>query len=259
VVNPTDILTPYKFEELDTEERIGIDALRVRIPLGMLSELDVGLVTGDDFEYESSAVFLRGKFYTMGKDISFLFMGFRENLLAGFDLASSLGGAGVWLETAYVWSDLLNDDDTNTDDYLRLSIGADYSFGDKTYGFIEYHFNQAGKSNPDDYFNLFNTTAYTEGSVYLLGKHYIIPGISYQINPLITYTGQLLTNLNDPSLYFYSMLEYNFASNIYLSAGAYIGIGEGPEIVSQNGFTPKMNSEFGGYPDIYLTSFKLYF
>ncbi len=49
VINPTDVLVPYKFEELDTEERIGVDALRVRIPLGSLSEFDAGAVFGEDF------------------------------------------------------------------------------------------------------------------------------------------------------------------------------------------------------------------
>ena len=31
-----------------------------------------------------------------------------------------------------------------SEDYLRASVGLDYSFGGETYAFIEYHFNGAG-------------------------------------------------------------------------------------------------------------------
>ena len=261
VINPTDVLAPYRFEELDTEERIGVDAVRIRIPLGMLSEFDAGAVMGGDFKLDSSAAFLRGKFYTMKADISAVLIGFKENILAGFDLATSWKGAGIWLESAYVWADALKEgsNDSGDNNYMRASLGCDYSFGDRTYGFVEYSYNQAGSVNSDDYMNLLTETAYTEGSVYLLGEHYLIPGLSYQITPLMIYNGQLLTNLNDPSVYFYSMVEYNFADNIYLSAGAFVGIGEKPELITQPVISARLNSEFGTYPDIYFTSFNIYF
>ncbi len=190
-----------------------------------------------------------------------MLIGFRENLLAGFDLATSWRGAGLWLESAYVWAGALKkESDTGEgDDYLRASLGCDYSFGDKTYGFIEYSYNQAGSGNSSDYASLLGETAYTDGAVYLLGEHYLIPGLSYQITPLLIYNGQLLANLNDPSTYFYSLLEYNFTDNVYLSAGAFIGIGKKPELVFQPTPLAKMNSEFGTYPDIYFTSFNIYF
>ena len=48
VFNPTDAIAPFTFNELDTEDRIGVDAIRVRIPIGMLGELDTGYVFGED-------------------------------------------------------------------------------------------------------------------------------------------------------------------------------------------------------------------
>ena len=260
-MNPTDILAPYRFEELDTEERIGVDAIRARIPMGALSELDLGVVSGKDFNFKSSAAFLRGKFYTLKADVSAMIIAFRENLMTGLDIATSVGGAGVWLESAYTFPDALNDDSNieKDDSYLTVSLGSDYSFGDKTYGFIEYYFNQAGAGDPNEYRSQFTKTAYTEGSVYLLGKHYLISGINYQITPLMNYSGQLLTNLNDPSVFFYSLLEYNFASNIYLSGGAFIGVGKKPEVNYGFPVSEDLNSEFGTYPDIYFTSISIYF
>ena len=105
---------------------------------------------------------------------------------------------------------------------MRLSAGADYNFVQGVYAFVEYHFNSAGQSDPDRYFNnLFYTkrTAYVEGAVYLLGRHYIIPGISWQLTPLATVFAEVLSNLNDGSLLIAPSLEYNISDNLYLSLG----------------------------------------
>jgi len=102
IINPTDIIAPFSFNELDTEERRGVDAVRVRIPLGMMDELDLGVVAGRDFNRDRSAFFIRGKTYLLKTDLSLLMTGFRKHLMIGFDLSRSVGGAGIWLEAAHV-------------------------------------------------------------------------------------------------------------------------------------------------------------
>ena len=123
-------------------DSVGIDAVRTRIPLGTLSEVDAGYVFGKHFRFENSAFYGRAKFNVRKTDVSLTAMGFRENFLAGFDLAGSVYGAGIWLESAYVFVDALGDYANGRQyDYFRLSSGIDYSFTGNTYGFIEYHFN----------------------------------------------------------------------------------------------------------------------
>jgi hypothetical protein len=262
VINPTDVIAPYSFNELDTEDRRGVDALRIRIPLSSLEEIDAGYIFGDDFEFENSAFFLRGKFYCRRTDISLILTGFQENLLAGFDLTRSIGGAGFWVEGGYVFIDALNGNNRKNDkDYFRSSLGFDYSLKSGTYLFVEYHFNQAGAGKPEDYLIKLKEKAYQQGSVYLLGRHYLVPGISYQITPLITFSGEALINLTDPSIFLMPQFEYNIAENIYLSAGAYFGVGKGPKSLSSQYSDPAslLRSEFGSYPDLYFTSFRVYF
>jgi len=263
VINPTDILAPYSFEELDTEDRIGIDAVRMRKPLGFMGEIDAGYVFGKDAEWKNSAAFLRVKYYLWQTDFSVLGLAFRENLLLGFDLARSIGGAGFWLETAYVLDNALNDDSNMhaENDYLRLSTGLDYNFGGSTYGFVEYHYNQAGETDSENYYRIMDRTAYREGSVYLLGEHYLIPGISYQLTGLVTVSGQLMTNLTDPSAYFMPQVEYNVAQNIYLEGGTFVGVGKPTKVSYTAGVFPQVEfrSEFGSYSNIYFVSFRYYF
>jgi hypothetical protein len=262
VVNPTDILAPLTFDELDTEDRRGVDAARLRVPLGFMSEIDAGYVFGDDLVFDQSAFFLRGKFYAVKTDISSMLVGFRKNLLVGLDLARSIGGAGVWLEAAHVFTDALGDNHCGSaDDYFRATLGLDYVFTGTLYGFVEYHFSQAGTGNADQYSSLFAQTAYTDGAVYLLGRHYLIPGFSYQITPLLIASGQALINIKDLSLLIAPNLEYNIAEDIYLAAGAYIGIGRSPQASQGTNQRPPvvLRSEFGGYSDMYFTSFRIYF
>lgn len=262
VINPTDIIAPFSFNELDKEERRGVDAIRVRVPLGIMDELDMGFVAGKNFDSEKNAFFLRGKIYKFQTDMSLLLIAFRKHLLIGVDLARALGGAGFWLETSYVIPDYFRETKNSKDkNYLRASIGLDYNLNPKTYGFLEYHFNSAGKNQPEDYTSLFDSPAYQDGSVYLMGKHYLNIGSTYQLSALIPVTGLLIFNLSDRSLILSPFLEYNIAENIYLAAGAYIGLGKNPEIV----FGPLIPrplllfSEFGTYPDMLFTSFRVYF
>jgi hypothetical protein len=253
VINPTDVIAPFTFDELDKEERIGVDAVRLRVPLGMMGEFDTGYVLGKDAKFENSAFFTRLKLYQYRNDISLLLLGFRENFLAGFDLARSIGGAGSWLEMAYVWTDLLkNSGDKISQNYFRASLGMDYSLTSQSYAFIEYHYNGAGESKAENYLKNYTKIAYQEGSVYLLSKHYLTPGMSYQITPLVTGTAQILANLTDPSVYLALDCEYNIAQNIYLSAGAFVGIGSDAESL-------QYTSEFGGYPQTYYLSFRIYY
>lgn len=267
-INPTDVIAPFAFNELDSEERRGVDAVRVRIPLGMMDELDLGYIPGNDFEFKNSAFYLRGKTYLWKTDIALLLMGFRENLLIGLDFSRAVGGAGVWLEAALVDPDFFysnnepfigNENDSQT--YLRASLGMDYNFGGKFYGFCEYHFNSAGKKNPEDYGRVFSSKAFTEGATYLMGQHYLNLGMTCQISPLIPFTGVLFVNLGDGSLTLAPALEYNIAENIYLGGGAYFGLGKKPEKIAPGAAkgTTLFHSEFGAYPAMFYTSLRIYF
>ncbi len=253
VINPTDVIAPYSYEALDTEDRVGVDAVRARVPLGFMGELDVGYVFGKDFEAEQSAFFARGKFYVAQTDLTVMAVGFRENLMLGMDVARSVGGAGVWLEAAHVFTDALNDNAGVSRDYFRASVGCDYSLENNTYVFAEYHFNQAGKDEAGDYLQNYFETAYIDGAVYLLGRHYFVPGIAWEFSPLVMGSLQILTNLTDQSVYLTPNVEYNVAENFYFSGGLFIGLGK------ESSLTSAMGSEFGAYPDIYFTSFRYYF
>ena len=256
VVNPTDVITPYAYNQLDTEDRIGVDAIRVQIPIGVLGEFDTGYVFGENLAFERSAFFLRSQLNAVETDFSISLLGFREHLMTGFDIVRGIGGAGFWLETAYVYANAFDSGNEEAENYLRVSIGLDYSFGGVAYGFIEYHFSSAGVGEPENYLTNLTQPAYTDGGVYLMGRHYFVPGLTFQITPLISLSGVVLSNLSDPSVFPSLQVEYNLAQDIYLSAGGFIGIGRRPETENEE---TQFRSEFGGYPTLFFSSFRIYF
>jgi len=268
VINPTDILAPFAFDTLDKEERLGIDAVRVRVPLGVMDELDMGVVAGRDLAAVGDAFFVRGRTHQLETDIAGTVMAFRGHLMLGLDVARSIGGAGAWLEAAYVLTDALGMEGALAGrNYFRASAGLDYNFSGKTYGFVEYHFNSAGASDPAEYLGLLATPAYRDGADYLLGRHYASVGTTYQITPLLPFTGLAIVNLNDLSLVVAPAADYNVAENVYLAAGAYMGIGKRPELAGGvpppdpvNALVPgAFRSEFGAYPGLVYVSFRIYF
>ena len=254
IINPTDVVAPYTYDQLDTEDRVGVDAIRVRIPIGVMGEVDTGYIAGTNFDFDKSAVFLRTQLNAAETDFSILLLEFQKDLLVGLDIARGIGGAGFWLETAYVFTTLFDESDTS-ENYLRTSVGLDYSFGGETYAFIEYHFNSAGAKKPQNYLTNLERSAYTRGGVYLLGRHYLAPGITHQVTPLISVSGQLLFNLSDPSTFLAPQVAYNVAEDIHLSVGGFVSIGKRPK----NSESPELRSEFGSYPNLFFSSFRVYF
>jgi len=254
IINPTDIVAPYNYDQLDTEDRVGVDAVRIRIPVGSLGEVDTGYIFGTDFNFDKSAIFLQTQLNAVETDFSILLLEFQKSLLLGLDIARGIGGAGFWFETAYVFAEPFVEPNTS-ENYLRASVGLDYSFGGETYTFIEYHFNGAGTNKPENFLNNLDQPAYVRGGVYLLGLHYIAPGFTHQLTPLISFSGQLLFNLSDPSAWVAPHIAYNIAEDIHLSVGSFFSFGKRPK----NGEVPQLQSEFGTYPNLFFTSFSVYF
>ncbi|MBN2382894.1 hypothetical protein JXQ70_08425 [bacterium] len=264
IINPTDILTPFSYQTVDTEDRPGVDAIRLKIPTGAMSELDLGFVCGPDGHHSENATFIRARFPLTNNDLTFLACLFKDNLMAGFDLARSLGGAGLWLETAYTWIDVTNDNDTTHDlDYFRLSMGLDYNLLEDMYGYIEYHYNGPGETGSDRYLSSLNRTAFSEGNVYLLGKQYLAPGLNYMLTPLLTADLAALINLGDPSALLSASLEYSLTQDVYIRLGTFIATGQSARFETSSdasqGPVLEPRSEFGLYPTYYYTSIRAYF
>jgi len=248
IINPTDVFLPFDVRTLNTEYRIGIDAIRFQKPIGQLSEFDLGIVLGEDGKPENSAAFLQLLTHVSASDLQFTMMRFSEQNLAGAGIQSALGDFGFWFEAAYV---------SGEDDYTRASIGLDYAFSPTVFAMVEYHYNGAGSSDPADYISQQFDVAYRAGGVFLLGRDYLIPFISWQISALLSASMQSIVNLNDNSFFLNTNLDYGLSDNLYLGLGYYHFSGD-DFIIGSTGL-PELGSEYGSSPDSIFVSLRYYF
>lgn len=163
MVNPIDVLTPLSAYALDSENRLGMDAVRVKRLIGWTGELDGGWVVGDKAKEENNAYFFVYRFPLQNWYSSLTAMRFKKHHLLGLDLQGSWGQQGLWLEWAYV--DL--NDDMN---YTRFVMGLDYRWNDDIFQHFEYHFNGSGKETTDQYTVFYQSKAFLQGGVFLLVK-----------------------------------------------------------------------------------------
>lgn len=237
VINPTDVFLPFDVRTFNQEYRFGVDAVRFQHPFGQLSELDTGVILGRDGKPNNSAAFLQVRTNVNGKDLQFALIRFAEQSLVGGGMQTSLGDFGFWFEAAGVYGDY---------DYWRVSTGLDYAFSENVYGLVEYHFNGAGSDTPASYLAQLNKTPYQRGGVFLLGRNYIIPSVSFQVSPLWSVSLQVLSNLSDHSTFAALAADWNISENAYLGFGYYHFMGGA-------------RSEYGSNPETAYASLRYYF
>ncbi len=245
-INPTDVLVPYSLTQIDKEEREGVDALRLKVPISEMGEFDAGVAFGEQGKNKNNAYYLNAKYPVFNWDTSVMVMQFRENMLLGLDLQGEISGAGIWLESAHVRS-------KDSNNYYRCSIGLDFNFPWDLYTFVEYHYNGAGTAKSENYYSNSSTKPYTDGGAYLLGRHYLTFGLTYEISPLIGFSQSVIVNLNDSSFLFSPRIEYNIFENQYIDFGMFLGVGE----ASSSQFN--LQSEFGASQSSAYVGYRVYF
>lgn len=247
VINPTDVFLPYDVRTLNTEYRVGVDAVRFQAPFGQLSEFDVGVIVGPEGDSSRSAAFMQVRTNVAGKDLQFALTRFAGQTLVGGGVQMALGDFGYWLEAAGV---------RGPADYTRVSTGLDYAFTENIFGLVEYHYNGAGSDSPTNYLARLTTAPYTSGSVFLLGKHYLIPAVTVQLSTLWSLSVQSITNLSDESAFLSVSMAYNVSQNIYMDFGYYHFVGDEAAATSP---VPQPGSEYGHNPATLYASVRYYF
>lgn len=233
VFSPVDVVLPTGIRAQERSYRPGVDAARWLVPIGAVSELDVGWVAGDD-----DLVFLRGystiDIWTL--EATAIEMN-GSNHLFGFGAQTAIGHWGVWQELAW-----LNGED---DGGLRWTLGADQRFLDDVYVVAEYHYNGLGDDGGPYSQATDPGVFYQKGMVVPWGRHYLSVQASNPLTPLVQ--GQLGTtvNLSDGSAMSTAALDWSVSNNSSLEVGVEWPWGAEPEF---DGSVPEVREEFGVYP-----------
>jgi hypothetical protein len=244
-INPTDIFLPFQIQTLNQEYRIGIDAIRFQYYQSELVTWDTGLIIGKDAKTENNAAFIRNTFSLSGTQWEWMWIHLDYAHVAGFGFQRSIGDVGVWFETA--------NSQLETNSYWRHSMGVDYAFNEELLGMVEYHYNGAGADDPNQYISTGQINQSNNLGVYQLGRHYLIPSLSWTASALWQVSMSAYGNMDDQSVLFQVSANTSWSDNAYSELGCFVGTGQSAESLLQLG------SEYGNTPTTVYASLSYYF
>jgi hypothetical protein len=243
-----DLWAQFSPFELDTEEKPGVDAVRVlKYPRG---DLELDAVVADRGSSETLSAGIRASLSLPWADLYAGGGKFWREAMGLLGISAPIGSFKIRGEGALPY-----DLDAETFKLPRFTAGIDW-LGGETILSIEYNFNGIGATDPTGYTEVLEDPRYHRGETYFLGRHNLGGAASWTPgNDRISLTLSALTNLQDPSAAFVPNLTYDIGQATRLSAGALISFGDTPEFDP----TPELRSEFGTYGDFGFLILSIYF
>jgi hypothetical protein len=252
-ISPLDLFNPFDPMAIDTEERRGTDALVTEISLGQFTGMS--LVFAPTFPMDDASYAVRIYTNRLNYDVSLVAGRFTDREVYGLDFSGQIWNIAVWGEAAWNEEDggvtyAVADPSSpfgfslhrSKSRYVRATLGAQYIFPNTLSVLVEYYYNGKGEMDKDKY----NWEAAADGSEPALSRHYLFASVGYQITPLLTGSFSAVCNVGDGSVLLAPSVEYSLTEDVYLSAGAQVGIGEDM-------------TEYGERPELYYLQIRYYF
>jgi len=270
--NPLDIFLPFDPRQFDRDYKAGVDALRMDVPLGSFTGINLIGVAGRELDSSGSygdhgtlnaswygSALLGRTFTTLhGWDLAIQGGKTYGGYQLGTGLVGEIGPVEARAEAAYLWA---QDSDSLpfplegdlVEDSFTAVVGCGHRFENTLTVEIEHFYNGAGDSNDLDA----SSVRFASGNILQMSRNLTGFLISYEFEPIII--GQLtaLYSWDDPSAQIQPILTWSPSDNTELILGASINFGDRPETDSTG--QPHLRSEFGSFPDFYFMQFKLYF
>jgi len=231
--SPLDILNPFSAIQLEREEWIGVDAVLVERKFGALSRLSAVYAPRHPADDASTA--LRWHDNRAGIDYSLVAGRFLRDRVAGVDIATQLGDAGLRAEL----TGARREDGSS---YRRALFGLDYAFRNTLTLSGELYYNGAGASERSAY----DFAALFAGRIQSVGRRYFGGYAGYEITPLLKWTNYLVVNLEDRSRYFSPSLIYSLRTNVDVTVGVQL-------------FRGAQGSEYARLDDVYYAHMQWFF
>lgn len=244
----SDLWAQFSPFELDTEEKPGIDAVRIlKYPRG---DLEIDAVVADRGSSEALSAGIRASLSLPWADLYAGGGKFWREAMGLLGISAPIGTFKIRGEGALPY-----DLDAETFKLPRVTMGVDW-LGGETMLSIEYNYNGIGATEPAEYIRVLEDRRFLQGETYFLGRHNLgglaswTPG-----NDRISFTLSALTNLQDPSAALVPNLTYDIGQATRFSAGALVSFGETPLFEDWT----ELRSEFGAYGDFGFIMLSIYF
>ncbi len=219
-LTPADPFVPFSPADPFREFRAGVDAARLRIYPGPLSEIDLVVRATDAAVGQELTALGRGLTTWQGWELS----GWGGTLYG--DTAGAFGAAGSLGPWAVRGEAVIREQENGA--AFRGAVGVDRLIQVKRrdlYIVVEYQHDGLGAANADQYPGVLQSKPFSRGELQVLGRDETVVQASYQLQPLWSLDGVWIWNLNDRSALISPSVTYSVSDNASLIGGAFLGIG----------------------------------
>lgn len=244
-----DLWSRFSPFELDTEEKPGIDAVRV---LAYPAEgLEVDGVLADRGSLDDLSVGVRASWSLTDADVYGAVGKFWRELML-------LGGGTYLLDQVTLRAEvaLPFELDGGGASRPRATFGVDWLPSNWVLG-AELHYNGIGATDAADYLGVLTDPRFARGETYYLGR--LLAGllVSRTATDRLNLSASLLADLQDPSAALTPVATYDFGQSARVSLGGLVSFGLTPRLGSDT--APRLRSEFGTYGFLGYTRVSVYF
>lgn len=248
-----DLFGPFPPERTDREYKPGVDAVRLTLSLGSLSELDlVAAGQGTSIERDGSLGALP-RVHVGSADVGAMAGWFHRDVVAGAFVAADVRGTGIRAEGAFTDSGDSDDARLGRKRFWRAGMGLDRQLTTTVAASLEAAWNGFGAANADRYRETAEADRVRRGEVPSLGQWYLGASATWQAHPLVTVTASALANLGDGSVLLLPRIDWSLTDDLVLALGAVVGLGPGPRPSGE------LRSEYGAAVDSVYAAIKVYF
>jgi len=243
--NPLDVFSPFGAIQFDREYKAAIDGLRVDIPLGDFSGLNL-VATTDEFDKAYGLL----RYFGNVADWDLALQGglIHNGVHLGAGASGEIDSVGMRLEGTYLWPDK----SSALKAHFSAVLGLGYVINENTQVQFEQLYNGGAPNNL-----LMGLTLFSAGDLLQASEHVSGCSLSHQISALVQSSLTLLWTWEKPSALLYPSLVISLSDEIDLLTGAMVSMGEkasGNDLLDIN-----IGSEFGNYPHSFYMQLKAYF
>ena len=257
-----DLFGPFSPAAIDRDYKPGVDAVRLNLPVGDFSEVElIAAAQGDEATGGSNrsqndwSYGALGRFHVKGTDVGFLIGDFYRDTMAGIFVTGDMGGFGLRGEALYtdVAEEWLGLPGETSSSFWRATVGVDRLLSPRASLVTEISFNGFGGRSAQEYPLIAASNRFQRGEITSLGREYSGVSFSFQVSPLWTVAAAVLTNWGDGSTLLQPSLAWSVSDNSSVSFGAFVGFGD--EFDMAGGVA----SEYGVVPVTLWGSIRTYF
>ena len=251
---PNDFFAPFSAQTFFRVYKPGVDAARLELRLGDLSQLSIFGVAGYEPDLsepsgwsgtpsaDRSSVLVRGSATVAGFEWALIGGRVAGKNVAGGSLQGELfGWLGLRAEGHHA-----DPQEKSQESYNELTVGAEHRFDDSLELRLEYFYHGSGASSVGDY-----ALPGASAALYL-GRHYMAFSAGYEFSPLLSAQFLPMANMTDGSVLFAFNSVYSLSDESEFSFSFSIPVGEKPA-------TGRLRSEFGAYPSYVNLELRSYF